>query len=473
MLASVETQDEAIQLAREVTYIHAQGGFKLHNWMANTNEVLPVVGGNGNRLKDMTLDHAISTQKVLGLWWDAHNDTFQFKIPHKAQEILQGKVMPTKRQLLSVLMSIFDPLGLIAAFLLYLKVLLQDVWRAGTEWDEEIPATLHNKWKKWIDCLPVLQKISVPRCYRLTTDLRGCTNELHIFVDAGKDGYAAAAYFRIESSGQREVSLIGGKTRVAPLNYISIPRLELQAAVLGVRLAKIIEKAHRIPIHRRFFWSDSKDVLCWLASDHRRYSTYVAHRVGEILENSTIDEWHWIPTIFNVADEGTKWSNLNAETTFTNWFNGPRFLQNPEDKWDLPTLQTRTTEEERRQTVSVHQPAHPVIEFERFSRWVRLHRAVAYAWRFINNVRQPKASRNLKHLTHLELQQAERTILKLAQQQEYPVEYKLLQEGQAGTGCRWHHTATRKNRRLPAYQRGHEAANHLAENRSSHRPHRG
>ncbi|XP_049294136.1 uncharacterized protein LOC125769445 [Anopheles funestus] len=431
MLTSVESVPEAVKLATDVKYIHSQGGFKLHHWMATHTEVLRAVGGSNSQEKDMNIDPAASTQKVLGMWWNSLEDTFQFKVPELP--ILQGKVKPTKRQLLSMLMSIYDPLGLIAGFLFFLKVLLQEIWRSGVGWDDEISSELQEKWQDWLACIPHLQSVRIPRCYRKSVDIDKCKIQLHIFVDAGKDGFAAVGYFRFESEDHREVVLIGAKTRVAPLKYTSIPRLELQAAILGVRLMKAIETAHRIKIDRRYLWTDSKDVLCWLNADHRKYSIYVAHRVSEILENSTVNEWHWVSTKRNVADEGTKWSNLNRHFTSGSWFQGPEFLQQPENAWQLDSFQPRMTEEEIKSTLSFHRVSTPVINFERFSNWRRLHRAIAYLWRFINNTRSPMAARQCGHLTTDELRQAERSIFIEVQKTEFPEDYHLLKENKSGT----------------------------------------
>lgn len=98
---------------------------------------------------------------------------------------------------------------------------------------ETIPSNLLSKWRKWINGLPKLERLYIPRCYRQCSILKVNALQLHIFVDAGRDGYTAVGYFRYEQDEVIEVSLVGAKTRVTPLEYVSIPRLELQAAHLG------------------------------------------------------------------------------------------------------------------------------------------------------------------------------------------------------------------------------------------------
>lgn len=134
-----------------------------------------------------------------------------------------------------------------------------------------------------------IETVEVPRCYRVLTSVNASV-EMHTFVDASESGFAAVVYLRFQENDVVECSLVGAKARVAPLKFLSIPRSELQAALLGVRLSDTILKSLSINVNQRYFWTDSKDVLCWLGSDHRRYSQFVAFRVSEILESTEINE---------------------------------------------------------------------------------------------------------------------------------------------------------------------------------------
>ncbi|XP_074040339.1 uncharacterized protein [Leptinotarsa decemlineata] len=121
------------------------------------------------------------------------------------------------------------------------------------------------------------------------------------------------------------------RSRVTSFKPMTVPRIELQAALLESRLAKTIENGHSIKIDKKFFWIDSKIVLSWIKSHPRSYKTFIANRIGEISNNTNPDEWHWLPTKFNVADEATRgvWNIDN----FQNWFEGPQFLTSEEIKW--------------------------------------------------------------------------------------------------------------------------------------------
>lgn len=93
---------------------------------------------------------------------------------------------------------------------------------------------------------------------------------------------------------------------MAPLKPLSMPRLELQAALISARLASNIKSDQKFKIDKEYYWSDSITVLSWLKSDARRYRQFVAVRVGEILELTSVSEWRWVPKKFNVADLATR-----------------------------------------------------------------------------------------------------------------------------------------------------------------------
>lgn len=203
----------------------------------------------------------------------------------------------------------FDPLGFIAFFLVHGKILLQDVWATGTEWDQRIPNDINNRWQQWSHLFEQLHQLRVPRCYfraPFASSLNGL--QLHLFVDASEAEYSCVAYFRLDTDNGTQVALVGAKTKVAPLKTLSIPRLELKAAVLGVRFLETIQNHHEFTIHSRYCWSDSGTVLAWIHShDHRRFHKFVAVRVGEILSSTEQKEWKWVPTKLNIADLATKW----------------------------------------------------------------------------------------------------------------------------------------------------------------------
>ncbi|XP_062704696.1 uncharacterized protein LOC134286994 [Aedes albopictus] len=324
--------------------------------------------------------------------WLAEPDEFTFtlKLRDGVFQLLAGEFIPTKRQVIRVVMSVFDPLGLVAAFVVHGKCLIQDIWRAKVNWDEQIPEELVSKWRRWVDVLQNLIKVKIPRCYFPGYDPRRleCL-ELHVFVDASEEAYACTAYFRIVDRGLIRCALVSAKTKVAPLNPMSVPRLELQAAVIGARLMKAVQENHSLPISRRVIWGDSKTVQSWLRSDQRKYRQFVAFRVSEILSETSLEEWRWVPTRSNVADEATKWSKGPSFQSDSRWFTGPEFLYEDESGWPEQKYSPTNTQEEIR-PIHAHHLAYlePVFDYHRFSRYQRLLRTVGYALRFIDHCRR-------------------------------------------------------------------------------------
>ena len=162
----------------------------------------------------------------------------------------------TKRSVLSQIAALFDPLGILSPVVVGAKILLQEIWTSGTMWDEEIPYPIAKKFETWVSGLKDLQGLEIPRCMSYFQST-GYSTQLHVFVDASKDAYAAAAYTRCTNlhTGEVTCDLISSKTKVAPLKSISIPRLELMAAMLGLKLAMSITDVLRHKLEDVIFWS--------------------------------------------------------------------------------------------------------------------------------------------------------------------------------------------------------------------------
>ncbi|XP_058840296.1 uncharacterized protein LOC131695790 [Topomyia yanbarensis] len=356
LLDSFWTTQEAVDVINEVKLVHSFGGFEIRNFLSNRMEVLQGIGECSHEaIKDLALEREGITESVLGMRWIPSEDmfTYTFTLRNDLQLILKNGHVPTKREVLKVVMSLFDPLGLLSFFLVHGKILIQDCWTSGLFWDDPIGDELCERWIRWTKFFPQLDTLHIPRCYfqdPYPKDLKGL--QVHIFVDASEAAYSCVAYFRLPVGQGFQVSLISAKTKVAPLKALSIPKLELKAAVLGVRLLDSILKSHTLPISKRFFWTDSTTVLAWIQSDHRKYLKFVAVRVGEILMMSDQTEWRWVPTKLNIADDAIKWKsepNLNSNSP---WFCGQSFLQDAEEHW--PAARRFATVSEENHPVQVH-----------------------------------------------------------------------------------------------------------------------
>lgn len=423
LLDSTDTEEEAIRLAKEVFMIHKKAGFEIRNWLSNSENVLKELQSTSLQAKNLEMKPEMTTEKVLGMWWSTQRDTFTYSVSYKKinKDLLDGSRCPTKREVLRILMSVFDPLGFLAAFLVLVKILLQKIWRSSIDWDEHISAEHYADWLMWTKLLPAVGKIEIPRCYTkgvvLTDDH---SIQLHIFVDASENAYAAVAYFRFNLGTVIDCSIVSAKTKVAPQRPISIPRLELQAATLGARLASNIRSSHKMRIDSQHFWSDSRTVLSWLRSNPCNYRQFVAFRLGEIAESTNINEWRWVPTALNVADEATKWQKLPDLSSNCRWLAGPQFLRLSEEEWpkDTTSRNIDDSNEELRATLSHALLDSPItVNIDRFDKWKRLLYAQAHTYRVIavwkalaNHMPAP-----IGPMSSLELEKAEQRLIHRAQ----------------------------------------------------------
>ncbi|XP_062713360.1 uncharacterized protein LOC134290275 [Aedes albopictus] len=165
---SADTPEEAAELAVQVRTIHAHGGFEMRNWVSNSDEVLEKLGETPD--KEPRLLQSVPEERwerVLGMLWHPDSDTLTFST-ELASELLpfvSDNRRPTKRIALRIIMSLFDPLGLLAPYLVHGRTLIQDLWRSGVQWDEEMKDEEFAKWTRWVELLPAISELSVPRCY--------------------------------------------------------------------------------------------------------------------------------------------------------------------------------------------------------------------------------------------------------------------------------------------------------------------
>ena len=347
VLDSLETVESAQHLRRQLSALLAMANFKLRKWSSNEPVVIEDVPKE-DRLPTLELDKDILPKtKTLGVMWEAERDVFTFQVQ---QPPVDNKA-PTKRNVLSAIASLFDPLQFLAPFTVRAKVLMQEIWMAGVDWDDKLPENLKVKWKKWVTELPQLSNVAVPRCLRRAYPE---SIELHLFSDASNDAFASVAYLvcRYQDSSPSS-RLIASKCCVSPMKTITIPRLELMGAVLSSRLAQNILKV--ITAARTIFWTDSENVWYWVRNQSREFKPFVANRIGEIQRTSSPDQWRHVPGTVNQADLPTRGLSAMALAESEVWMEGPAFLKDNESTW--PAAPPPETTLRRMKTVKVER--HP------------------------------------------------------------------------------------------------------------------
>ena len=193
----------------------------------------------------------------------------------------------TRCGLLASLSSVYDPLGFGAPFLLKSCQIIQNFCRNNITWDESIDDSSSYKWLKWRNQLMTLQDINITRCIKPKNFGEVIHCSIHYFSDACETGYGMSAYIRlVNAEGVVHCSLLLGKSRVAPLRFISIPRLELTAATLSVKISRMIREEIDVHINDEIFWNDSQVVLGYINNDVQHFKIFVANRVQQIRDQA-------------------------------------------------------------------------------------------------------------------------------------------------------------------------------------------
>ncbi|XP_049276612.1 uncharacterized protein LOC125760492 [Anopheles funestus] len=223
---------------------------------------------------------------------------------------------------------------------------MQELWLQKIGWDDPVPAHICNKWKSVTDDWKDLADFKSERYVLLPNS----EIQFHIFADASEVAYGACIYARCEDQqAQVRVTLLASKSRVAPLKRVTLPRLELCAAVLAVHLHHRVRRAMKIDATESVFWSDSTVTLNWIASPPNTWKTFVANRVAEIQNYSHPRQWKHIPGTSNPADLVSRGMSAAEMLKSSMWRCGPDWLALPASNWPIsnPSLATETDMETR------------------------------------------------------------------------------------------------------------------------------
>ena len=259
-------------------------------------------------------------------------------------------------------------------------------------WDDVIPEELLNQWVAWQRELPKLEDLHINRCFKPGNFDEIVSRELHHFSDASQSAYGAVTYLRSEDiNGNFNCSFVMGKSRLTPIKAVTIPRLELSAAVISTRLDRMSKKEISIPIHRSYFWTDSTCVLKYINNQDTRFQTFVANRVATIHNASSPDQWSYVNTQVNPADDASR--GVSPEC-LDRWIQGPEFLRRPADSWpqqpiDL-NLNNDDPEIKKSSTVCISKISESDLLTDiinRFSSLNRLKRVVAWILRYISKLK--------------------------------------------------------------------------------------
>ncbi|GFT55902.1 integrase catalytic domain-containing protein [Trichonephila clavipes] len=305
--------EEALQTSRRAKNIMEAAGMDLRKWITNDADLMEQWKKENFNVHPVheTVSLGANGTKVLGLSWNTNEDYLTTDTKSLLEFVSLDK--NTKRFILQAVGKIFDPLGLISPFTVRMKCLLQDLWKEEIQWDDPLPTHIEKEWKKWYSTL-------------LEDDV-----ELHRFCDASKRAYGAAIYLRTRSRNVISVKLVTSKSRVAPLNCVTLPRLKLLGALVAARLTskvKMIVNLKRSCL--QYHWTNSKIVLFWIKDNKTRWKQFVANRVNEITSLTDPPSWyHWADKE-NPADFLSRGLSSDCLVSNSRWWTGAEFLSDSE-----------------------------------------------------------------------------------------------------------------------------------------------
>ena len=319
----------ALETQKQITSLLQEAGFKLRKWCANHPRLLAGIPSEDQEI-DLDLDNGSNqTIKTLGLIWLPKTD----ELCGRTTITKTDKI--TKRSVSSDVARIFDPLGLFGPITVTAKIFMQKLWQHKLSWDEELPAAM---LQYWIQFRNDLLKLNNLRTYRhVFNSQTPVAIQIHTFVDASSQAYGAAVYVRATYKDRTVTNrLLCAKSKVAPIKRLTIPRLELSAALVGAELTHRIKKDLNYTNVPTFYWSDSQIVLSWIQSPSSTLHTFVANRITKIHQLSSSEQWHHIASKENPADTLSRGVHPNKLASCSQWFFGPFFLYGSIEWWRNP-----------------------------------------------------------------------------------------------------------------------------------------
>lgn len=416
ILCGANSIKELLQIKSDLIKALNSAGFELSKF--NTNILNERLDGQD----DIVKINSYQGSKTLGVHWNSQQDTINYSF-----NFMQNQNI-TKRSVLSEIAQLWDPLGILGPVIVNAKIFIQKLWLERLQWDETLPVNFANQWVQFRNSLPKLNEVCIPRhilCKQATYV------EIHGFADASNQAYGACIYVKSKNELKDVVvRLLCAKSKVAPVKLVSLPRLELCAAVLLSKLLQSVKRSLGQEINKFFLWSDSTITLHWIQASPHRWKTYVAHRTTVIQNITNKDDWRYVKSKENPADLISRGLTPNDLLSSSLWLNGPQWLKQDENKWpkdiirinpDIEIPEARTIS-----NATFIQNNYLLQIIERYSDLYKLQSVVAYVLRFINNLKTKREGRIVGRLNIMELNQALNVMIRLSQIQYFPKEYSNL-----------------------------------------------
>ena len=314
----------------------------------------------------------------------------------------------TQRKIFSLVSSIFDPIGIMSPSTIRFKKVLQKLWKLGKKWDEQIAPQVVKPLQKNLDLYFSSPEVTLNRTLNKSCHSPESENEINVCVDASAVAVAAVAYLKTvpNSATDVETCYLIDKCKVAPIKQISIPKLELGAAVIGVRILSTIMKESSFHITRSTLWTYSQVVLDWLSTTKKK-PVFVANRLKELLASTDAYQWKHVTTKENPADHGTR--GLNPDEIPTKWLAAPAIFS---------TRQLSAPENSPKHVLATHEISRnlseQIIDPTLFSTWNKLLLTLATVFNLVFRIRKQRP-KDQQYITE-DVILARNRLLKMSQQ---------------------------------------------------------
>ena len=474
LATSEDKEAKAASLIKDMITICGKGGFDLTKIMCNSTDVMETipVEKRSEVLKNFFLSKCPLVERPLGVLWMVENDSLGFVITFKTGAL-------TRIGILKTINGVYDLLGIASPFVLPGRKVLQEITAEKVSWEEDVGSQHVKTWCLWKEEIVLLRQLEFPRCYKPKDFGEVVDISLHTFGDGCHIGYGAACYVRqVDQSGNIAVSLAMGKARVSPLKMVTIPRLELTAATVAVKIGAMVSGQLRQKATRMFYYTDSKVALGYILNDVKRFRVYVGNRQNLVRSHSKKEDWAYVDTKENPADDASRGLSMKQEEKVKRWLYGSEHLHREEKDWNLPEVNADIDPDDpevvKTVNASVLKADNSLDTLEkRVSSYISVKRSVAVVVKFIkklkgsvqrrksaNKVRKARSKEAVTKLTEKELRrmetdivgnitveelkEAEVILIKNAQSKFFKQEIAELKRAESGNGGKLRRKALRK-----------------------------
>lgn len=424
VLTGADTVEEASRKRQDLNLVLEENKLPLCKWRTNSRALLETIPQQLRESSDLMIGaRPVECQKALGIHWSTEADALYIATP-KFQD--EGSV--TKRMLASVTARIYDPMGWFAPAIMKTRMWTQDAWKLPSSWDSVLPAKIYNPFKEWVSQMPMLTSHPIPRALGKAEGVVH-HRELHGYSDASEHGFGGVVFLRtVLESGRVVIDNVMAKGRVAPIEELTIPKLELKGALVLAQLLHATAKDLKIEKESVYAWTDSTIVLGWLNHSPSRLTVFVGNRIAQIQALTKTSQWGHVPGTQNPADCLSRGVTPKELLHIKMWWKGPEWLAKAKAYWPkYPNVEVDVLPELRRNVGAVVLTPEEMGERQASVKgWTRV---MAWCLRFINNCHTGRERRSRCILTATELTEAKDRVLLVSQRFHYSQEYECLVKG--------------------------------------------